>query len=575
MDLKPRRQARPTRFPPPVAVAVAAMASFPSRFPFAAGGAGAGAGGSGGGAGGGSSVRPWGSSGGTSVSSSGKRIQKELMDLNASDCSAGPLGDNLYHWLSTIIGPQGSPYEGGIFFLDIVFPLDYPFKPPTWRPVTFKTRIYHCNVDSTGRVHLDILKDGWSPAFTISKVLLAIKDIISNPDPYNPLVMSISRQYLTDRTKHDEIAAEWTMRLGKLPGQAMATQLDVSKSRRFDIAMSRRTRRSASLVACFQDQYVLPLTERQERDARLKTLFQCQDADLQAHQQCEDAEQQAPCLSEDEEVKTPEAPQQCEDEVQKTPKQYQDRQEKKLQVYFDEEQKRTELHHYEEKILEQYLDEEEKTPEKYQCGHEKTSEYQDEEQTTPKLHEDNDQVKIREQYQGEEQKAPQQCEDADDQASEQYEKEEEKNNVEEKKGEEEENNDEEKKEEDEEENKAQQEYHTMEQKTLKQLQGGKNLPPPPGVSNGTPRFSLQELIQEKQIPIGEARRTNMVGGHHGENGVADHKVPGGGASSGTTLAMVIKRPEGGKKSMGMIRRCVKALNQMIKAKHGSKKNAPF
>ncbi|CAN6199565.1 unnamed protein product [Urochloa humidicola] len=194
-----------------IAVDMSSSSSFPtSRFPFAAG-AGAPAGG-GGGRGGGSSVRPWGSSGGTSVSSSGKRIQKELLDLNASDCSAGPKGDNLYHWLSTIIGPQGSPYEGGIFFLDIVFPPDYPFKPPM---VTFKTRIYHCNVDATGKVHLDILKDGWSPAFTISKVLLAIKDIISNPDPYTPLVMSISRQYLTDRTKHDEIAAEWTMRFAR------------------------------------------------------------------------------------------------------------------------------------------------------------------------------------------------------------------------------------------------------------------------------------------------------------------------------------------------------------------------
>ncbi|OAY64451.1 Constitutive photomorphogenesis protein 10, partial [Ananas comosus] len=163
--------------------------------------------------GGGGGVRPWASA--TSVSASGKRIQKEMLELNAdppADCSAGPKGDNLYHWLSTLIGPSGSPYEGGIFFLDIIFPSEYPFKPPM---VTFKTRIYHCNVDSAGKLSLDILKDGWSPTLTISKVLLAIKNIITNPDPYNPLVSSIARLYLTDRAKHDEIAAEWTIRFAR------------------------------------------------------------------------------------------------------------------------------------------------------------------------------------------------------------------------------------------------------------------------------------------------------------------------------------------------------------------------
>ncbi len=68
---------------------------------------------------------------------------------------------------ATIMGPSDSPYSGGVFFVTIHFPPDYPFKPPK---VQFQTKVYHPNINSQGSICLDILKEQWSPALTISKV---------------------------------------------------------------------------------------------------------------------------------------------------------------------------------------------------------------------------------------------------------------------------------------------------------------------------------------------------------------------------------------------------------------------
>lgn len=149
------------------------------------------------------------------LSTSAKRISKELAEITLDpppNCSAGPKGDNLYEWLSTIFGPPNSVYENGIFYLEIHFSTDYPFKPPK---VTFKTRIYHCNVNSQGGICLDILKDNWSPALTISKVLLSICSLLNDCNPHDPLVGSIATQYLNNREEHDRIAKEWTKRFAQ------------------------------------------------------------------------------------------------------------------------------------------------------------------------------------------------------------------------------------------------------------------------------------------------------------------------------------------------------------------------
>eukprot|EP00088_Acartia_fossae_P070231 TRINITY_DN9347_c0_g1_i2.p1 TRINITY_DN9347_c0_g1~~TRINITY_DN9347_c0_g1_i2.p1 ORF type:complete len:176 (+),score=39.94 TRINITY_DN9347_c0_g1_i2:47-574(+) len=145
-------------------------------------------------------------------STSAKRIQKELGEITIDpppNCSAGPKEDNLYEWVSTILGPPGTPYEGGAFFLDISFPADYPFIPPK---VTFKTRIYHCNISSQGVICLDILKEKWSPALTISKVLLSICSLLTDCNPQDPLVGKIAQQYMKDRAEHDKVAKTWTKR---------------------------------------------------------------------------------------------------------------------------------------------------------------------------------------------------------------------------------------------------------------------------------------------------------------------------------------------------------------------------
>lgn len=139
-----------------------------------------------------------------------RRINKELIELRDNppdNCSAGPKGDDLFYWGATIIGPDNSPFQGGIFNLSIYFPTDYPFKPPK---VFFDTKIYHPNINKSGGICLDILKESWSPALTISKLLLSICSLLTDPNPDDPLEIEIANEYKKNRARYNGNAIEWT-----------------------------------------------------------------------------------------------------------------------------------------------------------------------------------------------------------------------------------------------------------------------------------------------------------------------------------------------------------------------------
>ena len=63
-----------------------------------------------------------------------------------------PDNGNLLQWTSTFRGPQKTPYERGIFELEIKFPCDYPFKPPIIKFA--KKEVYHGNIDEHGSFNL-------------------------------------------------------------------------------------------------------------------------------------------------------------------------------------------------------------------------------------------------------------------------------------------------------------------------------------------------------------------------------------------------------------------------------------
>ena len=139
-----------------------------------------------------------------------RRIIKEtqrLMQDPVPGISASPDEANARYFHVMIAGPDGSPFAGGVFKLELFLPEEYPMAAPK---VRFMTKIYHPNIDKLGRICLDILKDKWSPALQIRTVLLSIQALLSAPNPEDPLATDVAEQWKTNESEAIRTAQEWT-----------------------------------------------------------------------------------------------------------------------------------------------------------------------------------------------------------------------------------------------------------------------------------------------------------------------------------------------------------------------------
>ena len=137
---------------------------------------------------------------------------QRLLSEPATGISAQPQEDNLRYFSVMILGPKDSPYEDGVFELELFLPEEYPMAAPK---VRFLTKIYHPNIDSLGRICLDILKDKWSPALQIRTVLISIQALLSAPNPDDPLSEKVASEWKKDEAAALRKAKEYTEKYAK------------------------------------------------------------------------------------------------------------------------------------------------------------------------------------------------------------------------------------------------------------------------------------------------------------------------------------------------------------------------
>lgn len=134
-------------------------------------------------------------------------LNKNPIDL----VSVGLVDDNsVYEWEVLIMGPDGTPYEGGFFKARLSFPSDFPNSPPV---MVFTSTFWHPNVYEDGKVCISILhppgedefnqqesaEERWRPILGVEQILVSVISMLSDPNDESPANLDAAVMWRNDR----------------------------------------------------------------------------------------------------------------------------------------------------------------------------------------------------------------------------------------------------------------------------------------------------------------------------------------------------------------------------------------
>ncbi|KAG0425631.1 hypothetical protein HPB47_027213 [Ixodes persulcatus] len=139
---------------------------------------------------------------------------------------AHPLPSNILEWHYVVRGPENTPYENGIYHGKLMFPAEFPFKPPSILMITPSGR-FKCNTRLCLSIS-DFHPDSWNPAWSVATILTGLLSFMVEKNPTLGSIDTTDREDIKDqiskRNAEVEAQSAYLAEQRSLSGSSMAEQ---------------------------------------------------------------------------------------------------------------------------------------------------------------------------------------------------------------------------------------------------------------------------------------------------------------------------------------------------------------